>query len=287
MMSSVCPKGTSPSLAVDYRRTVRIEAIEDEGPRTRSLYFRDPLCRGAKPGQYLMVWVHGVDEVPMSLSTIDRGGLSGFTVAKVGEATEALYHKEIGDIIGLRGPLGRSFTIPKGRSILVGGGIGAAPLVPLAEELALRGLETIFILGARRKEDLLFLERLRNAFLGTKSSLLIATEDGSCGLRGTTISVLEGLLPLKDVERIYACGPQAMIAKLLCMADKYGLRVEASLEAYIKCAVGLCGSCCLGPFRVCVDGPVFNEEELRLIPELGLYRRSASGARIPLDIDAS
>jgi len=285
-MSLACRKSISHPIAIDSRRTVRLEAVENEGPRAKSLYFRDPLCQRAKPGQYLMVWVHGVDEVPMSLSTIDRKGLSGFTVAKVGEATGALFEMEAGDLIGLRGPLGRSFTIPEGKSILVGGGIGSAPLLPLAEDLASRGIETVFIMGARRREDLLFLERLRKAFLGTNSRLLIATDDGSYGFKGTAPSVLEAILPMDGLERIYACGPQAMIAKILRIADAHGLQVEASLEAYIKCAVGLCGSCCLGPYRLCVDGPVFNAEELRQIPELGLFRRDASGSRVPLNLDS-
>ncbi|MFQ6054317.1 MAG: dihydroorotate dehydrogenase electron transfer subunit, partial [Candidatus Bathyarchaeia archaeon] len=88
------------------RRLVRVERETDE---VSSLYFRDELCSHASPGQYVMVWVPGVDEVPMSLSTIGRDGVSSITVSSVGEATEALCGLREGDGIGVRGPFGRGF----------------------------------------------------------------------------------------------------------------------------------------------------------------------------------
>ncbi|MCX8162892.1 MAG: hypothetical protein N3E44_07940, partial [Candidatus Bathyarchaeota archaeon] len=109
------------------RRVTSIARRVDECIDTVSLYVPDRLSIDSTPGQFLMVWIPGVDEIPLSISYAD-GGMVGVTVRGIGEATRRLCSFQPGDRIGIRGPLGRGFTVRKGRSLIVGGGIGVAPL---------------------------------------------------------------------------------------------------------------------------------------------------------------
>jgi len=264
-------------------RTVPIEEVELETEDTKTFIFRDNICLSARPGQYVMVWVPGIDEVPMSLSTINRRGASSVTVRRVGEATEALHMKKKGDIIGIRGPFGNGFELVKGRGLLVGGGIGVAALAPLAEQLITVGAEVSFVLGGRSKDLLIFLRRLE-ALLSGVGELVITTDDGSYGTQCFASTAAKEMMKEKCFDTVYTCGPELMMVDVFKEAEKYRIPVQASLERFIKCSVGLCGSCAIGEFRVCVDGPVFNSELLRaVVDELGKTRLDASGRRIKVE----
>ena len=264
--------------AVRARSLVRVERETDD---MRTLCFRDELCSQASPGQYVMVWAPGVDEVPMSLSTIGRDGLSSVTVRSVGEATRALCGLRAGDRIGVRGPFGKGFTIVGTSPLIVGGGAGAASLVPLAEAMLGRGLKPTFVLGARNVDRLLFRRRLERQ-LGDR--LVSATDDGSCGFRGLASECASRMMEEKCFDIVYMCGPELMMASIFAAAEERGIPVQASLERYIKCAVGLCGSCAIGPYRVCKDGPVFSSEQLRALrEEFGRRRMDPSGRMIEVD----
>ena len=264
-------------------RTPPIEEVRVEAEDIKTFTFRDEACLTARPGQYVMVWAPGVDEVPMSLSTINRGGLSAVTVRRVGEATEELHKKREGDLIGVRGPLGKGFEPVDGRCLLVGGGTGVAALTPLAEELLEGGAEVCFILGGRNKGRLIFLERLE-ALLSGVGELVVATDDGSYGLQGFASLWAMRRMGEGSFDMVYTCGPELMMVEVFKEAERHRIPVQASLERLIKCAVGLCGSCAVGGFRVCMDGPVFKSEQLRIISEeFGKTRLDASGRRIRVE----
>jgi len=264
--------------AVRARRLARVEREVDD---VRTLYFGDMLCSLASPGQYVMVWAPGVDEVPMSLSTIGREGLSSVTVRSVGEATEALCGLEAGDEIGVRGPFGNGFSVQGTSPLVVAGGTGAASLAPLVEEMLGGGVEPTFVLGARSVDRLLFRERL-GRLLGDR--LVPATDDGSCGFRGLASECASTMLEERSFDIVYMCGPELMMASVFAEADGMGIPVQASLERHIKCAVGLCGSCGIGPYRVCADGPVFASDQLRTVRgELGRRRMGPSGRMVEVD----
>ena len=264
-------------------RTVPIEKVEQEAEDVKTFVFIDEACLSAKPGQYIMVWAPGVDEIPMSLSIINRGGFSAVTIRKVGEATEALHKKERGDLIGVRGPFGNGFEPVKGRCLLVGGGTGVAALAPLAEELLSRESEICFILGGRSRNLLIFLNRLQTLLSG-RGELLVTTDDGSYGLQGLASEGTKRIMEEKPFDVVYTCGPEPMMLEVFKKAERHGIPVQASLERLFKCAVGLCGSCAIGEFRVCVDGPIFNSKQLRSIAEeFGKTRLDASGRRIKVD----
>jgi dihydroorotate dehydrogenase electron transfer subunit len=214
-----------------------------------------------------MVWIRGVDEIPMSLSYAN-----GITVRNVGDATGALFALREGATLGMRGPFGNGFGVAKLPALLVAGGVGAAPLAPLAETLKNK---ITTILGAKTENELLFRERFENS-----GALLIATEDGSAGYKGFTVDLLERT---KGYNEILSCGPEKMMRKVLDHAVVAGVQSQFSLQRYIKCGVGLCGSCCVDPsgLRACIDGPVFTGKQLDG-SDFGRYMRDAAGRKVTL-----
>ena len=221
------------------------------------------------PGQYVMVWIRGVDEVPMSFS-----GPDAITVQSVGVATQALFQFSAGDSLGLRGPLGNGFILRGKKILLIGGGVGTAPLAFLGEQARSQGLEVVSLLGFRSKDDLIFKSRFE-----ALGDTYITTDDGSAGIQGR---VAEGLkdLNLFEYEQIYICGPEMMMWDIISKTREHAGKTQACINRYFKCAAGICGSCCLDPegVRVCVEGPVIMADRL-LESEFGRYRRGPSGGK--------
>ena len=270
-------------IAYNWTRTVKIEKVVDENPKVKTFYFRDRLCLEAKPGQFLMVWIPGVDEIPLSVSGVYSNGLASVTVARVGEATKAMHGLKRNDLIGVRGPFGNFFEISGKKVLLIGGGTGMAPLAFLAEKLAENSCETTFIIGAKTAKELLFLERVKRALSGQKSKIMVFTEDGSFGLKGMATDSLDHLLKEETYDMIYACGPELMIKEAFLAAERANVSFQASLERIMRCGIGICGSCMLGKYRVCRDGPVFTSQQLReVIDEFASYKRDFNGRRIRL-----
>jgi dihydroorotate dehydrogenase electron transfer subunit len=259
-----------------FLKVVKIQRVVSETSDIKTLYF--PSVGRAKPGQYIMVWLPGVDEIPMSLSTI--GDPSSISVRVVGDATHALSNLKEGDKIGIRGPLGNGYSTRGSHPFLVGGGSGIASLTPLAEELMAQGAKPTFLIGARSKNQLLFKERLSKLGL----DLLISTDDGSEGYHGYASNYAGELMIKRNYDQVYICGPELMTVKIWMDANKLKLPVETSLERLCKCAVGLCGSCAIGPYRVCKDGPVFDSEKINeVIADFGKRRMDASGRMVRVD----
>ncbi len=262
-------------------RIKRLVKVERETEEVKTLYFKDKFCSTASPGQYVMIWAPGVDEVPMSLSSINRDKGSSITVRSVGEATEALCSLRAGEEVGVRGPFGNGFEIVGTSVLLVAGGTGSASLAPLVEVMRDRGLEPTFVLGGRSVDKLLFRDRLKH-LLGDR--LIIATDDGSLGFKGFASECALSLMEEQVYDAVYMCGPELMMASIFDAAEVRGIPVQASLERYIKCAVGLCGSCAIGPYRVCKDGPIFGSVQLRTVrDEFGKRRMDPSGHMVVVD----
>ena len=253
-------------------RVTPVARVDVESSDVRTIWFRDEACLDAQPGQFVMVWVPGVDEVPMSLSAIDVEGLSAITVKRVGEATEGMHRLSVGDLIGVRGPYGRGFTVRRGRCLAVAGGIGVSTIVPLVERLSEAGAEVTVVYGAKTRDELVLLDRLRES----SDRLIVLTEDGSFGLRGVATDPLDELLD-EGFDIVYTCGPEAMMHTVFLKADRRGIPVEACLERIMRCCVGICGSCVVDGVRLCVEGPVLGSETLRRLEEFGRFRREFSG----------
>jgi len=263
-------------------RTTRILDVKTESPTVKTFTFKDETCAKAVPGQFVMLWIPGVDEIPLSISGLQRDEVS-VTVAKVGEATEALHTKRKNDPIGVRGPFGKGFTLKKGNVLLVGGGTGLAPLRFLTQKLLETKAKITFLMGAKTKTELLFFEEIEGLLTKYGGKLLASTEDGTYGAKGVVTDFLEEVLSNVEFEIAYACGPEPMLVKVFNAAQKYEIPLEVSLERLMRCAIGICGSCVLGKYRVCRDGPVFNLEQLREIEdEFGKFKRDFSGKRTRL-----
>lgn len=230
----------------------------------------------ALPGQFVMVWLPGIDEIPMSISLI--GKTNAITADKVGAATEAIHALSPGDKIGIRGPYGNGFKITGSNLLVVGGGTGMAPLAPLVEHAIAHGCTVTAAIGAQSQCGILFADRLAKAGAGVR----LASDDGSTGFHGFVTEVAEELMKSHDYDQIFACGPEAMLVKIVELAKQNNISIQCSLERYMKCGIGICGSCQLGKFTVCKDGPVFDGETLSRINDFGKFKRDASGKKIDL-----
>jgi len=228
------------------------------------------------PGQFVMVWIPGVDEVPMSISY--SGAETGITVEKVGKATEALHALRRDDLIGLKGPLGKVFTYPGSNILVVGGGSGMGPLASVIELCAREGKAVTCIIGARDKGSLLFEDRVKE----TGTDIHIATDNGSAGHHGFVTELARQMILEKEFDQIITCGPEPMMVKMVEMAITSDIHIQCSLERYMKCGIGLCGSCQLGKYQVCRDGPVFDGKILIEIPEFGRQKRDVCGRLVDI-----
>jgi len=252
---------------IEKPRAVKITKIVDENPLVKTFFLDTEI--DARPGQFLMVWLPGVDEKPVSIS---YSRPLGITVRKVGKFTEKLFESKPGDLLGIRGPYGNGFSTSKKNCVVVGGGIGIPPITVLAEKI-----KPTAIVGARTKEDLLFVKRLEKC----SKKVVVMTDDGSAGEKGFVTDALERVLSSGKVECVYACGPEKMLVRCLEIANKHKVPAELSLERYMKCGIGICGNCVLGESRICRDGPVYAGEQLKGT-EFGKAKLDRSGTAVPI-----
>ncbi len=227
------------------------------------------------PGQFVMVWVPGFEEIPLSPSLHENSYLR-LTVAAVGATTEKIHEMNVGDSLYIRGPYGRGFNLNlRGKYLLVAGGYGAAPIIYALKELREKGKSATYAIGAKTSSKLLFVSEARS--IGAK--VLITTEDGSEGVKGLITDVIKDII--EEYDNVLACGPEKMLYKIMNMCLRANVKCQLSIERYIKCGLGICGSCALDPkgLLVCKDGPVFYAEEL-IGTDFGKYYSLPSGAKI-------
>lgn len=219
------------------------------------------------PGQFVEVRVDNSPTTflrrPISISFVDRSRNElWLLVAAIGDGTRAMASLAVGSRLNCLLPLGNGFTMPSSAServLLVGGGVGVAPLLYMGAEMRRCGCEPTFLLGARRSADLLLLDHFRRY-----GRVFVTTEDGSAGEWGfvTNHSVLQS----EHFDRIQTCGPKPMMVAVARYAAASGIDCEASLENMMACGVGAC-LCCVektteGNLCVCKEGPVFNINKL-------------------------
>lgn len=223
----------------------------------------------AKPGQFVMVACReqgSLDPLlrrPLSIHDIlaDEGRIQLLYQLR-GRGTAWLYHRQPGEELNLLGPLGQGFRLPPEveRAVLVGGGIGNAPLLPIARVLAQVEVESHFFTGARSAEHLVGIEPL--AELGIP--VHICTEDGSAGRQGLVTEELASYLEQEKPDYLYACGPLPMLREVVRLARRFCLPGQISLEETMACGIGICLGCDCGGKKVCQQGPVFAIEEVNL-----------------------
>lgn len=258
-------------------KTYRITKIVQETANVRSFTFDCSL--GAKPGQFVMVWIPGLDENPMSVAYDDGKNLT-ITFFAVGDFTNGLAEKKVGDLVGLRGPFGTHYIWKKAQHLaLVAGGYGAAPMYFAAQHAVNDGCTVDMIIGARGTEHLLYVDQFKKM---KNVTLHIATDDGSTGHKGYNVEILEQLIAKgQKIDQIFACGPEMMLKRVSQISADEKIPSQLSLERFMKCGYGLCGNCAVDPLgiRLCVDGPVVNNDVCVAITEFGQYHRDDLGKK--------
>jgi len=194
---------------------------------------------------------------PFSIHRFRKSGIEILYKVK-GIGTRMLSFLKKGDRLNLLGPCGNGFKIKEAPSILVGGGMGVAPIFALAESL--KSSSVTCLMGARTKNELLMV----NEFQGLGINFRIATDDGSCGRKGTVLDLL--LSHYTASATVYACGPLPMLSSIIKFAKENKASCQILMEERMGCGMGSCLCCALptkvGYKKVCKDGPVFDVEEL-------------------------
>lgn len=243
------------------------------------------LAKKCKPGQFVMIRTDEYSErIPLTIADFDReAGTITMVVQEVGNTTKQMgraFH--VGDdILDVAGPLGHASQIENfGEVICVGGGIGVAPVYPIARALHEAGNKVISIVGARNKEMLIFDERMSKV----SDELLYTTDDGSCGIKGFVTTVLEDILNKKqNIKRVIAIGPVIMMKNVAAVTAKFGVPTIVSLNTIMVDGTGMCGGCrvMVGDKNkfACVDGPEFDAHQVdfaNLLQRQTLYKSHES-----------
>lgn len=249
-------------------QVARITKAEKENDIVTTLTF-DIGMGSATPGQFLMVWLPGMDEKPYGIAGISPLRIS---VGARGPFSKKFAAMKKGERVWLRGPYGKGFKIEKGRALLIGGGYGFAPLRFLSDELKKKKIAATAICGARNKGLLMNAASCKTIF---------TTDDGSEGVKGNVVTAMKELYKKEKFGTVYTCGPERMMSAVAYEAREHKSDCQLLLERYMKCGIGICGHCCMGEKLVCIDGPMFGYEILEN-PEFCRYFRGKTGKREPI-----
>lgn len=259
--------------------SARVAQVEKETHDTFTLSVETENGNGMarlSPGQFSMLYVYGVGELPISISgDPEAPGSLVYTVRSVGKATHALVTRRPGDWLGVRGPFGRCWPMAQARGkdvLVVAGGIGLAPLRPaIYHILRHRGdyRRLMILYGARSPRDLLYRKQLAAWSYLPDTQILTTVDYGGLSWRGyvgvvTTLFRYVRLQPEHTLALV--CGPEIMMRYVSRELEGRGLApsdIYMSMERNMKCAVGFCGHCQLGPYFICKDGPVFPLSEMQ------------------------
>ncbi|MBI5414049.1 dihydroorotate dehydrogenase electron transfer subunit [Candidatus Peregrinibacteria bacterium] len=256
---------------------IPIQRIFDSAKGVKTFVFH--VSMESFPGQFVMVWIPGKDEKPFSISR-DKNGEFWLMVADVGPFSHALCSFRPGDTIGIRGPFGKGYSLPKKKNIvLVGGGYGMAPLHNCGVWHLENGNTVTAITGARSGQNVLFEKECSESGFRT----FVTTDDGSKGERGFVTHILERLLMKEKIDLVQTCGPEKMMKVIAEMCVAKSVPCEVSLERYMKCGFGVCGQCTVDGTgeRMCREGPVQDGAyALQNFSDFGKYHRGAEGQKI-------
>ena len=251
--------------------SVNAEVLQTEqlNPTVWLMEVQAPEIAGsAKPGQFVTVHAgRSTDPMlrrPFGVAEVNREkGSVTLMYRVIGEATKAMAALKAGDSISVLGPLGRGFNTGAKHPLIVGGGLGLAPLLFLAEDGFGDGRADLLI-GGRNAVETEYWQRI---YAGKAGKIFVTTDDGSLGTKGTVMAELEKLLQ-QDYDCVYVCGPVPMMRAVAEAVLAAGKACQVSLERYMACGLGACLSCACENARgqrvkVCQNGPVFAAEEVK------------------------
>jgi dihydroorotate dehydrogenase electron transfer subunit len=279
-MTEVQPSAVRPSLPV----ALKLIEVRPENDEMVTLCFARPGAGAAvrgldlaafEPGRFFMLWLPRLDEKPYALSLLDEERVC-VTAQVRGPFSTALSELKPGEKVGMRGPFGRGFWDVERyedspRAVLMGGGCGMAVMAPLARRLP----NAVLVQGARSAGVVLDLPGLERQ--------IVFTDDGSRGRKGLPTDWLGQQLAEHAFDIVYTCGPEAMMYAAAEACREVAALCQACLERYMKCGIGVCGQCECDGKRVCVEGPVFDLEDLAEMPSFGRSRRDKTGAIVGPD----
>lgn len=223
------------------------------------------LAELAVPGQFVNVQVFNCTAPllrrPFGVAGVNKkDGTITMIYRIIGDATKILAEYCSGDKLSIVGPLGHGFDMSAERPLLVGGGLGLAPLLYLAQ--GFNNPKTDIVMGGRTADELFWTELFKDSC----RMQYLTTDDGSLGKKGTVMSILPRVMQTDIYDCVYVCGPVPMMKAVAQAAEGYGIKCQVSLEKYMACGLGACLSCsCSGigkRLKVCTDGPVFWAEEV-------------------------
>lgn len=256
---------------------LKVAEKTEHNPYFATLFFNCPI--DFHPGQFIMVWIPGIDEKPYTIS-FHTPARFGITIEAKGIFSRRAVALSPGDLVGIRGPFGNGFDIISSPHVaVVAGGCGMAPLAPLVERL---NPNLFFIHGARTKQFILYPDRF-------KAKRHFTTDDGSLGQKGFVTDLLENEMKhrteksLPSFDMVYACGPEIMMHAVFTLCETHGIACQVSLERYMRCGFGVCGACVCSDRVVCTDGPVFTSEQLEKMADFNRTALLKSGRAVPLD----
>ncbi len=230
------------------------------------------------PGQFIMVWIPGVDEKPYTISFHEKDRF-GITIEAKGIFSRRAATLTPGDMVGIRGPFGNGFDIiASPHAAVVAGGCGMAPLAPLVERL---DPNLFFVHGARTKDFILYPRRFA-------AKRHFTTDDGSLGHRGFVTDLLAAEIKRRmdqaqpQFDMVYACGPEVMMHAVFTLCEVNGIPCQVSLERYMRCGFGVCGACVCSDRVVCTDGPVFHSDQLQKMTDFNRTALLKSGQPVAL-----
>ena len=254
--------------------TLPIKKVIDEAEGIKSFIL--PYKLNAKPAQFAMIWIPGVDAKPIGISYQD-GESFGVTISAIGPWSKKICSMKEGELLGFMGPYGNHFKLEGKNVVMVGGGYGTALLILLAEQSLKQNFNATLIIGARTEKLLIYRERVKQ--LGLKT--IFTTDDGTFGEKGYNTQVLERLLSEQKIDKVFSCGPELMEKKVVEICAQNKVPCETSVERYMKCGFGVCGACCMDAEgkRVCVEGTVYSGKEALQMIEFGKYHRDGSATK--------
>jgi len=281
----------------DIPKSIPVKKIIKETENVKTFVFEHDLR--AKPGQFVNLWLPGINEKPMSVAYCDSKEF-WVSIFAVGPFSEAMHKLKEGDLVGVRGPYGRGFSWEKGKHlVMMAGGYGAAPLYFLTREAIKDDCTVEFVIGARSKDHLLYQERIKEL---EGVDLHVATDDGSEGVKGYNVVILDELIEsakkgkrmkvicdgdkcsreeadFPPLDMVYSCGPEIMMKVVAEKCKEAGVQSQVSVERYMKCGFGVCGQCCVDESgeRMCTEGPVVPGEKALKMEEFGKYHRDSVG----------
>ena len=259
--------------------TGEIFAVQQVGEYVQFTVIAPGIAAGFRPGHFVAVAVGGDNSAMLLRRAFALYGASGngdfastiqFVVAPHGPGTRWLVERQAGDALDLVGPLGTPFPLPSGPvpAVLVGGGYGTAPLIPLAHALLANGSAVEIVLGAATASRL-FGEVVARRAVG---AVTVTTDDGSAGIAGRVTDALPEAIERIGAEIVYACGPMPMLRAVGEVARLHAIRAQVAVEESMACGIGVCMTCVLPVrgddgrsrfVRSCVEGPVFDADRVR------------------------